>query len=186
MATNKGTGAGGSNTNASGKPFEKRVGNEDRLLGNGFVRKDIPGKKGKYDYYLSDPSETIIYLKQNGLNSYLSYFHKKTIHKNPDEAFLIRKGDTYLLKILEVKNQNVSGSVIEKLETGEFKKQLYEACLDMKVEYAYCVSNYLKGEYLKDTSYSNFMRTFNEKHGIKVFFGEDIDYHVKLDEWISS
>lgn len=183
---NRGTGAGGANTNASGKPFEKRVSNEERLLTKEFIKKTIPGKKGKYDYYFENPTKTIVYVSQGGLNSYSSHFLGKSIPRKPDEAYIVRNGDDYVLKILEIKNQNNPGSVIEKLETGYFKKEFYEYCLGMKVEYAYCFSRYLETEYLKDTPYSNFMRTFNENHGIHVFFGEDDDYFTKLDEWILS
>ena len=42
---NKGTGAGGSNTNHNGIAFEKKTDNEIRLLSNGFIRKNIPGKE---------------------------------------------------------------------------------------------------------------------------------------------
>ena len=48
---NKGTGAGGSNTNLYGKKFEYKTNNESRLLLNGFV------KCGNYkNYYLKKQS----------------------------------------------------------------------------------------------------------------------------------
>ena len=50
---NKGTGAGGANTNINGKGFEQNTENEERLISQkGFIRKNIPNKNGKYNYYL--------------------------------------------------------------------------------------------------------------------------------------
>jgi hypothetical protein len=183
---NRGTGAGGANTNASGKPFEEKVSNKERLLTKEFIQKSIPGRKGKYDYFIVNPTNTIVYVKQSGLNSYLSYFFGKSISKKPDEAYIVHKDDEYVLKILEIKNQNMPGSVIEKLQTAYYKRYMYERCLNMKVEYAYCLSNYLKREYLKDDEESKTLRTFNHEKGIHVFFGEDDDYFIKIDEWINS
>lgn len=80
---NKGTGAGGANTNATGKSFEQKTENETRLLASGFIRKQIPGcEKNKTGYYLvketiTNPDQSIIYLTQGGLKAYFNHFFKK-------------------------------------------------------------------------------------------------------------
>ena len=78
-AHNKGTGAGGSNTNKNGIAFETKTDNEIRLLSSGFVRKNIKGKeKTKFGYYLGkiDEKNTIHFVKQNGLKNYMYQFHQ--------------------------------------------------------------------------------------------------------------
>ena len=71
---NRGTGAGGANTNVNGKSFEEKTSNEQRLLTNGFSKKLIPGYKGKNAYYLAkeiSPTESIVYLLYNPRNYFL-------------------------------------------------------------------------------------------------------------------
>jgi len=184
---NKGTGAGGANTNANGKTFESKVSKESLLLLRGFTKHQIPTKKGKNDYYFVNPENTMTYVTQGGLKSYIAHFFDKHVCKYPDEAYIIRRGDKYILKILEIKNQTGPGSVSEKLETGGFKVDLYKSSLpEFTIEYAYCLSSYLKQQYLSNTDYYNFMRQYNQEKGISVFFGDDDDYHCKHDEWLNS
>jgi hypothetical protein len=186
---NKGTGAGGANTNVNGKAFEDKTNNEQRLLENGFVRNKIPGKSGKYDYYLKNESNSIVYVSQGGLKSYFDYFFEKKIERNPDEAYIKRVGNTFHVKILEKKNQNVEGSVIDKLMNGECHRSEMEFAINderFKVEYAYCLSNFLKKSYMSDSIKMKHLRKWNTDKKIQVFFGEDEDYFSKLDAWISS
>lgn len=181
---NKGSGAGGANTNVNGKAFETKTENESRLLSNGFIRKSIPGKKGKNSYYLENGNT--VYLTQSGLKSYFSHFFKKEMVRCPDEAYLIKTDDTYVLKILEKKNQNVVGSVADKLQIGDYMKYEYENCLDasFRVEYAFCISEFLKNIYLSDALKYKILREYNKKKGITVLFGDDEDYFSTLDSWI--
>lgn len=53
---NRGTGAGGANTNLSGKKFEEVTFNGKRLEDKGFVRREI-SKKSVYGYYLYKKTE---------------------------------------------------------------------------------------------------------------------------------
>ena len=74
---NKGTGAGGANTNLNGKTFEHKTENESRLLSTGFVRKNIPGCNTKFGFYLIKEitaTESITYLTQGGLKAYFKHF----------------------------------------------------------------------------------------------------------------
>lgn len=180
---NRGTGAGGSNTNASGLPFEEKTSNEQRLLDNGFMKKSID----KTNYYLTKTFENgkeLIYVKQRGLRKYLEKFLGKTTCFNPDEAYLWKNGDAYTLRVVEKKNQNVPGSVIEKLQTGNFKKRKYEKELGIEVNYAYCMSAYLKKQYLSPEW--KYDREIFEEDSVHVLFGDDEDYFTCLDEWIYS
>lgn len=188
MATivNKGTGAGGANTNVSGNAFEEKTSNESRLLAGGFVRTQIQGCKGKFAYCLR--KDDVVFVTQNGLKNYMRQTFGIELFREPDEAYLRKDGDSYVLKILEKKNQNVVGSVDSKLGLGPYFVSEYSECLGDKfrVEYAFCLSEFLKRDYLSDTQKFKHLRKFNEQHGIQVFFGDDPDYFTQLDEWLCS
>jgi hypothetical protein len=179
MEENKGTGAGGAKTNLHGKAFE-------RSTENVFGEKKIIGQKKLFGnaYYME--KDNIVLLTQGALKKYFKHFFKKEMIRCPDEAYLIRNGDNYTLKILEKKCQNVEGSVIEKLCLGQYIKEEYQSCLDSRftVEYAFCLNSFLKQKYLSDTIKYEFLRQYNERNHIQVFFGDDPDYYEKLDNWI--
>jgi len=188
---NRGTGAGGANTNVNGKSFEEKTSNEQRLLTRGFIKKTIPGYKGKNAYYLVkevSPSESIIYLTQGGLKAYFQHFLKKKMCRCPDEAYLFLNGTTYILKILEKKNQNTGGSVDTKLLAGPGFIEEYQIILGdaFTVHYAFCISAFLKKDYVSDTVKYKTLRTINERHNINVLYGDDANYYETLDTWISS
>jgi hypothetical protein len=191
---NKGTGAGGSTTNHNGLAFETKTCNEHRLLLNGFVRKNIPKKeKTKYGYYLEKiyDNHSIHFVMQNGLKYYMREFHQKELFREVDEAYIFIDNITnnITVKILEKKNQNNSGSVEDKLCLGHhFKFVEYPSCLGEKfqVEYAFCISIYLRNLYNSDHTKWKIIKESNEKNNIPVLFGDDDDYYSKLDEWINS
>jgi hypothetical protein len=191
---NKGTGAGGSNTNHNGIAFETKTCNEHRLLSTGFVRKNIPKKeKTKYGYYLEKiyDNHSIHFVMQNGLKYYMREFHQKELFREVDEAYIVIDNITHniTVKILEKKNQNNSGSVEDKLCLGHYFKFVeYPSCLgeNFQVEYAFCISIYLKNLYNSDHKKWKILKESNEKNNIPVLFGDDDDYYSKLDEWINS
>jgi len=189
---NRGTGAGGANTNVNGKSFEEKTQNETRLLSNGFIRKTIiPDNKAKYNYYFEkiiDKNNSIIYLTQDGVKLYFKNKLKKELFRKADEVYLFRNGDKYIMKILEKKNQNGGGSVEDKLGLGGYFIKEYSNCLDenFKVEYAFCLSSYLKKQYNNEDGKFKVMRQIHKEENITVLFGEDIDYYEKLDKWINS
>lgn len=190
MIQNKGTGAGGANTNANGKPFEEKTSNEPRLLANGY-KKTVYSSKKKYDYSLektlSDGTK-VLFFTQSGLKDYMARTFGLELFRNPDEAYLIQKGDSYTVKILEKKAQNVSGSVDTKLLAGPGFIEEYQECLGpkFKVQYAFCLSSFLQTEYQNGTKKSKTLQTILQRHTIPVFFGEAEDYFTKVDEWLSS
>jgi hypothetical protein len=188
MSRNKGTGAGGANTNKNGKAFEELTSNEPRLLANGFVKHIVPGKKGKFDYYLEKPTAdgSIVYLTQGGMAAYFMWKFSIEMVRHPDEAYLIQRGDTYTLRVLEKKNQNVQGSVDTKLLAGPGMLEEYVMCIEnpkFTVKYAFCLSAFLKAQYVSDAKKWKLMRAINARHGIEVLFGEDKDYYERLDAW---
>ena len=79
---NRGTGAGGAATNASGKPFEELTSNESKLIELGFKSTPI-GKKT----YLS--KDNVVFLTQGTLKAYTKQEFSKNVNRNPDEAYLV-------------------------------------------------------------------------------------------------
>ncbi len=69
----------------------------------------------------------------------------------PDDALLVIVRET--LFIIEVKSQQVAGSVDEKLQTCDFKRKQYlklVSSLGIRVEYVYVLSNWFKDQRYKD------------------------------------
>ena len=78
---------------------------------------------------------------------------KKIISKKllPDDALLVIVRET--LFIIEVKYQQVAGSVDEKLQTCDFKRKQYVklvCSLDLKVEYVYVLNDWFRKPEYKD------------------------------------
>jgi hypothetical protein len=133
------------------------------------------------------PTESVVYLTQGGLKKYFEHFFKKELCRHPDEAYLFRNGDQYTLKILEKKNQNKSGSVDTKLMTARDFIEEYEDSIEdpnFTVHYAFCVSDFLKKDYVSDKKKWVLLRGRHKKYGIAVLFGDDPDYYETLDAWI--
>lgn len=87
------------------------------------------------------------FLKQNGVE------WEKIISSQllPDNCIYVIVNNT--LFIIEVKNQNVTGSVDEKLQTCDFKRKQYIKLLsqlNIEVEYVYILSKWFKQAKYKD------------------------------------
>ena len=138
---NKGTGAGGANTNANGLPFEEvsQVSNSDeyniqaehtyyKVVDFGRNVKFITGKKNKFHTNMSRISTSDF----NG---------KERLHglKEPDQWFI--REDTRDVYIIESKFQQGGGSVCEKLQTAFIKKRrLQRNYGDLVIHYMYALS----------------------------------------------
>jgi hypothetical protein len=185
---NKGTKAGGINTNKNGLPFEMLVSNANNLENNGF-EKTLLGK-GKHAFYLSKKYNNIeiYYTTKKGFKQFIKEKFGIVVCKEPDEAFIKHNftDNVWEILILEVKNQNCEGSVEEKLLAGNTIRRLYEKMLGCKItiHYGYCLSKFLKNKYLSNTlKYNILLEIFNEQQ-IYLFYGEDENYIEKLNSWV--
>lgn len=191
---NKGTGAGGANTNKNGLKFEEKTSAEQFLLNEKFSKicmKESNKQCYYYEFNDIDNKRKIIYFTKKGFKMYFRENFDICTYKEPDEAYLIINDNKYHLKILEKKNQNVEGSVEEKLKTGNFVKQEYELMINdnnnniiFDVSFAFCLS-----KFLQDKLTSNIPKYINinkimKKENIKLFYGDDDDYFEKLYNWI--
>jgi len=193
---NKGIGAGGSNTNINGLSFEKKTSIENKLLENNF-KKIVMNKKNKYGYYFTcnNNNAKIIYLTQTGFKLYFKKKFNIDVYKHPDEAFLIISKNKYYIKILEKKNQNVNGSVEDKLKTGKFNKKEYEKIFEkcitnlklshkFDISYAFCISKFLQNKFMSNLPKYEIIKEIMTEDDIQIFYGEDENYFDKLFEWI--
>ena len=147
---NKGTGAGGANTNLYGKKFEDKTNNYPNLLEDGYTHKSNKSNKDKYlekDF----PDKKIIFVTQGGLKKFIKEKHNIELYRCPDEAYIIYyTNGRKVIKILEKKEQNVEGSVETKLWAAIGLKEEYiiELGPDFEVYYGFCLNNFLKKKLL--------------------------------------
>jgi hypothetical protein len=127
------------------------------------VRADFLNQVKKLPGYSVD-GHAILYKKKEIARSYRKHklykflesqgvSHTKILSKQllPDEALLVET--TRTAYIIEMKTQETSGSVDEKLQTCDFKKKQYKklfAPLKYKVEYMYVLDDWFKKPAYKD------------------------------------
>ena len=185
---NKGTGAGGANTNASGKPFEEKTSIIPELIKLNFQKKIFGKGKKDYYYFKNYENKKILFLEQGGFQKYIYETYNKNIRRKPDEAFIIEEKDKdyIIIKILEKKNQNGEGSVFDKIFNGPTIKEEYQAHLGnkVKIEYSYCLSEYFKNR-LND-NYYEFYKNKCKKENINIFYADDNEYFKNINNWILS
>ena len=192
LLSNKGTGAGGANTNYYGKKFEEKTNNEQRLLEIGYVKISFTKKPKKaYDYYLSKTYETktIVFVLQNGLKMYMKNKYNIDLFRCPDEAYIIEYNNgRKVIKILEKKEQNVEGSVETKLWSGPSLKREYELVLgaEFSVFYGFCVSEFLKNKLVSNEKKYITLNTIFNENNIMVLFGDDENYFETFDNWLNN
>jgi hypothetical protein len=189
---NKGTGAGGANTNYYGKMFEEKTNNQQRLLEMGYTKNSFTkNSKKAYDYYLSKTVEdkTIVFVLQNGLKMYMKNKYNIELFRCPDEAYIIEyTSGRKVIKILEKKEQNVSGSVEPKLWSGPSLKREYELVLGVEFEvfYGFCVSEFLKNKIISNEKKYTILNTIFNENNIAVLFGDDENYFETFDTWFNN
>ena len=188
--SNKGTGAGGANTNLYGKKFEDKTNNYPKLLEDGYQehKYDKSNKLNKECYLEKDfLDKKVIFVKQGGLKKFIKEKHNIELYRCPDEAYIIYyTNGRKVIKILEKKEQNVEGSVETKLWAAIGLKEEYiiELGTEFEVYYGFCLNNFLKKKIIsKENKYITLNKIFI-KYDIHVMFGDDADYYSKLNEWI--
>lgn len=195
---NKGTGAGGANTNFHGKLFEDKTNNSDRLLMDGFNKYSIttaaksrPAAGGKFDFHLSKQYDCkrITFVLQNGFKSYMKHIYGiDELFRCPDEAYIIEyTNGRKVVKILEKKEQKVGGSVETKLWAAPALKREYQLALgtNFEVHYGLCVSAYLQQLFVSsDNKKYTLLGQILKENNISILFGDDDGYFAELDSWI--
>lgn len=141
---NKGTGAGGANTNKNGLPYEEMTDLEDRYTTLENLSKNV--KKVKF----TGIDKEYVVTKKRGFINYLKNHNKynldvKPLHgaKEPDEAFVDEKNQ--IIYIIEKKFQQTSGSKCECLQTYTSKIRNYRRRIpEYRIVYIYCLSEWFE------------------------------------------
>jgi len=186
---NRGTGAGGANTNLYGKKFEELTNNEPRLLAQNYLQVPLGTKK---QYYLSKKMEQCenVFVTQGNLKLYMKSKFGIAMFRNPDEAYITipTDGSTIHVKILEKKEQNVEGSVETKLLSGPSFKREYKLVLGDRfiVSYAFCVNSFLQKKIESTDAKYVILKQIMHESDIPVLFGDEPNYFTKLDEWLAT
>ena len=142
-------GVGGGNT-ATGLNFER----ERDVLS---ILGKTEGYSVKGSIILYDGKEVARSFRKHGLYKYLEskdIDYRKHVSKKllPDEAIYVLCNNT--LFVIEIKFQEVAGSVDEKLQTCDFKKKQYQklmAPLNIEVQYIYILNDWFRKSEYKDT-----------------------------------
>ena len=173
---NKGTGAGGRNTNIYGLKFEEKTDNETRLLDMGFEINQIEHSKCNY-LKKSCSKYDIIFVKQYSFIAYLKYFYNIEAFRKPDEAYIYEVNDEIInIKIIEKKSQYRDGSVETKLWASPSLKREYELIINTNIEYSLCINKFIADRVLSDELKYKTLDTILDENNINVFFGDNKDY----------
>ena len=178
---NKGTGAGGANTNKNGLSYEEKT-NLETLYSECTENKKNKSKIIKFIGYENE----LINANKSMLHKYMENLGEKDTSlqsaagcKEPDEAYidLARK---YIF-IIEKKFQQTPGSVDEKIQTAAFKKYHYSNLFpNFKIHYIYCLSDWFKRDEYK--SVLEYLSNIN----IPIFWGNDEEYKKNIINFMCS
>ena len=176
---NKGTGAGGKNTNINGLSYEDKTNLEELYSESTYDKKDntktIKFKGYQYELYNVNKSNLYKFMEKNGEKN--DKLQPAAGCKNPDEAYIDKNRKK--LFIIEKKFQQTPGSVDEKIQTGPFKKLHYSKQFpNYHVIYIYCLSDWFKrDEYISVLDYL-------KENDIPVYWGTDINYKEDIVKFI--
>jgi hypothetical protein len=150
---NRGTGAGGTNTNKNGLLFEDKIDlgypiinnvNElyniiviDLIIKHQFIGYNLKHMKKKS--YLIKYMEEMKQVSENTRR-----IGRAQGCKHPDDVLIYEDKNNKILFIIEKKYQKMSGSTSEKIQTGGYKRKQYEIQYpNYKIHYIYILSDFL-------------------------------------------
>ncbi len=173
---NKGTGAGGSNTNKTGLSYEKltNLSEEINIIKSCKTYNIIKFQEHDIEFIQLNKRNLFNYMvSKNKINKDITNAHGC---KQPDECYV--REDIKNIIIIEKKFQQCNGSVCEKIQTSEFKKWQYSRLFpEYKIEYIYCLSDWFKKNCVAELEYLQFKKN-------PVFWGNDINYKIKIIDYI--
>jgi hypothetical protein len=179
-------------------------------MGHDLEERRIEGCRKRYkDYYvLEKDGATYKFFEQSAFNNYLQRYENRVIDTRvrkliPDYAVLIERptpdgsGVISEYLIFEVKNQNVAGTVEQKIGAGPAFRDAYRAVLGTeKVWFSFCFSSWFHtrfnpppdadGNPVRDHLFECFEAIF-EAEDIGMFFPEDTEddvYLRQVGDWI--
>ena len=179
---NRGTGAGGKNTNINGKDFEKKISLIPYLMDNDFEKKSLTKKN--YYLELEVGNLKMRYFQQNSFRQYMKKMYSYKAIRIPDEVVILEKKNCKAtLFVIEIKNQNVEGSVETKLWSPVLLRDEYRDELGdiFDIDYFMVVNNFYKNKFQdkENRRYQCLLKNY-QKYDIKLFFGEEKNYPQKI------
>lgn len=171
---NRGTGAGGSNTNKNGLPYEELTDLDNRIT---VIENNKYSKKITFD----DNEKPFIKTKQSNLFKCMkddidTNIEKAHGCKNPDECYIDQ--ETKTMFIIEKKFQQTSGSVCEKIQTPDFKIWQYKRTFPKhNIVYVYCLSEWFKKNCKAEMEYLDYKN-------IPYFWGNSKTYKDDIINFI--
>jgi hypothetical protein len=175
---NRGTGAGGAQTNKNGLPYEKLT----DLHTEYTIDSEYDHAK-KITFINSQSTDTWTTTKQSHffkymVNSVNNEIEKAHGCKNPDECF-INETKKFIF-IIEKKFQQTSGSVCEKVQTSHFKKWQYERTFtDYTIVFIFVLSDWFKENCKAELEYHKDIET-------PVYWGNSDTYKIDIIQFILS
>jgi hypothetical protein len=177
--TNKGTGAGGANTNKNGLAYEELTDLSEKF------KKNIPIKKGINEVEFEGYERKLIQASKDNLKKYMKEIGELNEQikpapgcKEPDEAYV--DPEQKIVFIIEKKFQQGPGSVDEKIQTSDYKLYHYKKLFPnyKKIYYMYCLSDWFKRDEYKDSL------IYLEEKKVPVFWGSSETYKQDIIEFI--
>lgn len=178
---NRGTGAGGSNTNKHGLPYEALTDLHTEYTIH--TLDNMPTPHHNIITFNQAPTKWFWSTRQGGLFKCLKDKVDTSMTpahgcKNPDECF-INNWDKQII-IIEKKFQQTSGSVCEKIQTSDFKLWQYGRTFpDYQIIYAYCLSDWFRENCKAELEYLTLKN-------VPVFWGSSPTYKTDMVNFILS
>ena len=171
---NRGTGAGGSNTNKNGLPYEELTDLDDRIT---ILEKGKFSSKITFDnndlQLIKTKQSNLFKCMKDDINTSIEKAHGC---KNPDECYIDKVAKNIF--IIEKKFQQCSGSVCEKVQTPDFKLWQYSRTFPAyNIVYIYCLSDWFKQNCKSEIEYLDFK-------GIPYFWGNSATYKDDIVSFI--
>jgi hypothetical protein len=172
---NRGTGAGGANTNKNGLPYEELTDLRTEY------KEHSSDKYSSEISFNSHPNNTLIRTNQSKMFKCMDKHIDSSIKKahgckNPDECYIDHNNKN--LFIMEKKFQQVPGSVCEKIQTSHFKEWQYNRTLPKyNIVYIYCLSSWFKTNCQAELEYL-------KEHEVPVFWGDSPTYKKDIVRYI--
>ena len=174
ITKNRGTGAGGLNTNKNGLSYEILTELNDRIT---ILETKKFSNKIKFDNnlkeYIKTKQSNLFKCMENEINKSVKKAHGC---KNPDECYIDELNK--ILFIIEKKFQKHNGSVCEKIQTPDFKIWQYARTFpNYKIIYIYCLSDWFKENCEAEIEYLNYKN-------IPYFWGSSKTYKDDIINFI--
>jgi len=114
----------------------------------------------------------------------MKYNISEHISREPDEVFLIeRESKIPIMIIIEKKNQNTDGSVIDKFGAVDYYITQYAKYYGeyFKIKYIFVISEFLEKKFNEAKKNIKDLKEYLEDKNVKLLYGDNEDYFSNLE-----